>query len=336
MSPKSKSKSKALAKVAKPPAAAPQQRSQTQRLAGVVGFVGLILVLAAVSSPLSQLVISPVYGSIPSYQHHQQALVFTTLAAFIARPSIEHRVPANLKDYVPVLAFWIPVIQFFLFKISFQLGPGYGPLITEYLTYFPLLFLASLTSARLLADLKIATESRLMGELIPAVGPYMFFSFMEKATTVALSRIVGTSLLFTRTSLQLIVATLFSILIPSKLLAFALPALLHTVWVNPHFQSTHTTALLNTTLQSYNWTLIDRKESLTGYISVLESRESQFRLLRCDHSLLGGEWLLTPERIAQGQQVAEPVYQVFTMLEAVRLIETPSKRAEKKKSALVM
>lgn len=82
--------------------------------------------------------------------------------------------------------------------------------------------------------------------------------------------------------------------------------------------------------------MLERKESLTGYVSVLESAENQFRVLRCDHSLLGGDWLVTPARRAQGQTTREPIYQVFTMLEAVRLIETEDSCADSEKNALVM
>jgi hypothetical protein len=79
------------------------------------------------------------------------------------------------------------------------------------------------------------------------------------------------------------------------------------------------------------WSLIDRQESLTGYISIIESAEKGFRVMRCDHSLLGGEWLASTRH-----RLAEPIYGVFVMLEAVRLIEVPVKVADKEANALVM
>ena len=88
---------------------------------------------------------------------------------------------------------------------------------------------------------------------------------------------------------------------------------------------------LNQTLQADNWALIERTESVTGYVSVLESIEKGFRVLRCDHSLLGGQWVMI-----QGQKASEPIYGVFVMLEAVRLIETKEKPADKDAQALVM
>ncbi|KAI9783298.1 MAG: hypothetical protein M1816_001430 [Peltula sp. TS41687] len=69
-----------------------------------------------------------------------------------------------------------------------------------------------------------------------------------------------------------------------------------------------------------NWTVITRQESITGYISVLENADMQLRVLRCDHSLLGGEWL-PPSGRKHKSKVREPIYAVFAMLEAVRLVE---------------
>ena len=79
------------------------------------------------------------------------------------------------------------------------------------------------------------------------------------------------------------------------------------------------------------WTLIDRQESVTGYISIIESAQKGFRVMRCDHSLLGGEWLASRKR-----RLADPIYGVFAMLEAVRLVEVPAKVPDKEANALVM
>lgn len=78
-----------------------------------------------------------------------------------------------------------------------------------------------------------------------------------------------------------------------------------------------------------SWSIVDRQWSNTGYLSVLENSEAGYRLLRCDHSFLGGEWL--PPNTSP---VGEPVYVVFTILEAVRLIDRPEPRSEK--TALVI
>jgi hypothetical protein len=97
---------------------------------------------------------------------------------------------------------------------------------------------------------------------------------------------------------------------------------------------------LNNRLITHDWLLVDRAWSTTGYISVLENHSANYRVLRADHSLLGGEWLLTEERqTQQNWLVPEPTYAVFEMLEAVRLVQNPGKKspvADGDASALVI
>ncbi|KAI9726937.1 MAG: hypothetical protein M1828_000285 [Chrysothrix sp. TS-e1954] len=74
-------------------------------------------------------------------------------------------------------------------------------------------------------------------------------------------------------------------------------------------------------LPNSDFVILDRRQSLTGYISVLQNNEEQYRVMRCDHSLLGGIWMPNEDRIKDGITVPEPVFPVFTTLEAVRLME---------------
>ena len=91
------------------------------------------------------------------------------------------------------------------------------------------------------------------------------------------------------------------------------------------------TAALNETLHSQGWSMVDRWESVTGYVSVLDNHNDGYRVMRCDHSLLGGEWTKFGKVV-----VGEPIYSVFAQLEAVRLIEVPEKVADKDAKALNM
>ena len=53
----------------------------------------------------------------------------------------------------------------------------------------------------------------------------------------------------------------------------------------------------------------------------MENSYEKYRVMRVDHSLLGGEWVAAPpgyEHVESG--VREPIYGVFVTLEAVRLI----------------
>ena len=176
-----------------------------------------------------------------------------------------------------------------------------------------------------------------LAESLPVLAAYMAFSFLEKAATSLLAKLVEShTYLVSRVGMQLAVGALYAVLKPSLYLLAAVPALLHTFMVNPHLITEASNARLNATLAGYNFSLLDRQESVTGYVSVLRNEMEQVELLRCDHSLLGGDWLLTPERQKAGMTKSEPVYAVFSLLEAVRLVETGQKKSDAEKSALVM
>ena len=297
-----------------------------------------MLELAAIYSPLSQLTLAPVYGSIPSSVFHHEITAIIVLLA-LTRSSIFSRfMPAQVEYYIPILASSIPLIQTFLFKYSTKLGVDVGPILTEGLTYYPLLLLSTYSAARVLLDAKIDQYLHAsMGSTILGLSTYGFFVLVRSKSAFLISQLFAYSATVTRVSLQCIIGALFTILSPSKLSLLAIPAMIHTTWFNPHFMSPHTDALANTTLQASQWNLLERAESNTGYISVLENLNAGYRVLRCDHSLLGGEWLITDKRRRQGITTSEPIYSVFEILEAVRLVETPhSNVPDGEKSALVV
>ncbi|KAL2353692.1 S-adenosyl-L-methionine-dependent methyltransferase [Cryomyces antarcticus] len=304
--------------------------------ASSLGLAAALLTLAAVSSPISQLSLSPVYGSIPASQFHQKAITATALLAFVGKTTLRKHFSLDSRTLLPVLAFCIPTVQLFLFKCSTQLGPAYGPLITEGLTFLPLLLLSFYCAGAALEAVNLGDWlNPTVAELAPAVVSYFSFSAIERAASTYLPHVDGD--VFTRTILQLLVASAHAVLCPSWLCLLALPALIHTLYLNPHFPTTHSTNLLNSTLHQHGWSLLERTESVTGYVSVLENLDDQFRVLRCDHSILGGEWLVTPERRRQGITVREPIYAVFEMLEAVRLVVVEGDgRTDGEKSALVI
>ena len=295
-----------------------------------------LLALAALSSPISQLSLSPVYGSIPPTAYH----FWTTAVAIFLAWAVKGRLSGDIRKAVveslPVLAFLIPTIQFVLFKYSGQLGPVYGPLITEFLTYFPLLSISMIGVATLLDDFDWKYK---VGETIPAIASYGLFSIVQKASNHFIARNMGSSMIFTRSGLQFIVATFYALLLPSKFVVFAILPLLHSAMYNPHMPLQHNTDILNATLQAQGYSLVARQESLTGYISVFDNVKDGFRVLRCDHSLLGGGWLPPPGK--SFSSLGEPIYAIFVMLEAVRLVENPTSKprkaiADKNKRALVM
>ncbi|KAF2139126.1 uncharacterized protein K452DRAFT_290224 [Aplosporella prunicola CBS 121167] len=337
MPPKQKA---AAAKKAQPPptpsapAAAPAApASNGNTAAHVIAIVRAtaLMALAAAASTVSQLTLSPVYGGIPASIWHKKVVIFIVMAAVINKDPIRRYMPGT-KALIPLLAFYAPPIQSTLFQYSDKLGPDYGPVVTEALTVYPFLFLSLIAAIGLVETLNFSPALR---RGVPGMAAYATFAAFEKLTEEHLPALMGSNDFFTRSGLSLVVAAGSAIVSPSWLLALALPAAFHTLRLNPHSPFDATTEVLKQKLQAQQYTLLDRVESLSGYVSVLESGENQFRLLRCDHSLLGGEWLVTPERQRMGQTQRETIYTVFTMLEAVRLVQTAaSETPDAQKSAL--
>ncbi|KAF2398087.1 S-adenosyl-L-methionine-dependent methyltransferase [Trichodelitschia bisporula] len=293
------------------------------------------LLLAAVASTASQYNLSPVYGSIPAATFHQQGVTITALAALmISRTSLKRYVPTNIHQYIPIQAFWMITFQWGLFKGSSYLGPTYGPLVTELLTFYPLLFMVFSATAILVDDLDFSRLGPTFAEAAPGIFCYVPFSFSEKLVRLSLPHVMGTTDFFTRSGLQLLIASLYAGLCRSPFLLIPLPSMLHTMFANPHYNSHYAIKALNRTLAEQNFTLLARQDSVTGYISVLEGNNDKFRVMRCDHSLLGGEWDVTPERAEIGQTRKETIYSVFTMLESVRLVERETPKADAENSAL--
>ncbi|ORY18239.1 S-adenosyl-L-methionine-dependent methyltransferase [Clohesyomyces aquaticus] len=309
-----------------------------------VGRATALLILAGIASPVSQLSLSPVYGSIPASLHHQRSVTFTALGALIGRTMVKKYLPSNLAGYIAVIAYWIPVIQYFLFQFSGQLGIDYGPLVIESATYLPFLLLSVYAASELLETLDLSqfNLSPTITDMVPPLASYITISSVSKFTAAILPDYVGTHLSFTRVGLQMLIGSLSALLTPSRVILFAAPALLHTMLANPHYASDAGFQKTNATLFStQNFTLLARQESITGYVSVLESHNDvAFRLLRCDHSLLGGEWLVTPTSAANGQTKRETIFSVFVLLEAVRLVKPVTPDAvslpDSQKAALVI
>ena len=278
-----------------------------------------LIMLAAIYSPISQLSLSPVYGSIPSLLYHSNVTIGALMLAWTTKYILRVHLPKSISDSIPLLACSVPTIQFYLFAYSGKLGPIYGPLVTELLTYFPLIFLSTYLAMDSLDMIYPSNGNERVRKASLGVTSYFIFSTTQTASRCWIVRNVGSSLLVSRTGLQFVIATFYAILLPSKLLLLASLPILHSASLNVHAPLQVTSSALNSTLQAYGYSLIARRESLTGYISVLDNTKDGFRVMRCDHSLLGGEWIQAPN--GYQQKVKEPIYSVFAMLEAVRLVE---------------
>lgn len=288
---------------------------------------GLVLALIGVAANVSQLNLSPVYGSIPASLNHSYVLMVGAFVGWAGNLFLRRvlRPRFTTPELLPVIACYVPTVQFFLFHLSDELGPKWGPILTEVLTLFPLVVVSAASVADYLDEVQIGILPKFLAESGPGIGSWVFFRLMQSLSEGYLQTHVGKFFVLTRLGLEMLLAASYTVVAPSKLLALTVPALLHTAVLNTHVHTPLATAALNSSMQANNWTLLERKESLTGYVSVMENIEQGFRVMRCDHSLLGGEWVRF-----QGMEVHEPIYGVFVMLEAVRLIEreVPVKDAE--------
>ncbi|KAK8085071.1 spermine/spermidine synthase [Apiospora hydei] len=282
----------------------------------VYGKAASLLTILGVYANVSQLTLSPVYGGIPSSIWHNYVLMAAAFVGWSGNLFFKRNLPLKTFMMLPLIAAYIPMVQFYFFKLSGLLTAYWGPLVTEALTLFPLMTLTVASVADVLELLDLSGLPKWAADAAPGFGSFGVYKFAEMLSAEQLGSHIGKSIISTRVGLELVLAGAYTVMAPSKYLLLATPALLHAAFLNTHLMTPMATQALDASLGTQQWSLLDRRESLTGYMSVLESHERGFRVMRCDHSLLGGEWTNLEKPI-----VAEPIYAVFTMLEAVRLVK---------------
>ena len=304
------------------------------------------LFLAAMSAEVSKLSLTPVYGSIPSTASlkrfrgalkHDQRCIAMVISVSLAKMFFSKR-RLGLSKHFAIWGIFVPSIQSGLYSLSGKFGPTWGPCITYLLTSVPLSWASLLHLVILIAELfplsifaeGAATQSLIhigangLGNILLTGTLYHFLAQIEKYLENTLPMIMmlafDTYSVFSRFGLQTVIALLYTQLGASlerfKLISVAILPLLHLVLVCPHLPLPYNTDVLNSTLRAERYSLVARQESLTGYISVLDNVNAGYRVMRCDHSLLGGEYLNKP----RGSRYNEPVYTIFLTLEAVRLL----------------
>ncbi|XDG06319.1 hypothetical protein ABKA04_005934 [Annulohypoxylon sp. FPYF3050] len=295
----------------------------------VYGKALSLIALMAVYANVSLLTLSPVYGQIAATRLHERVVWAALFVGWGGNLALRRALPVKTIKLLPLVAAYIPMAQFFLFQASETFGARLGPAITEAFTLFPLAMLSTAYLADVLENADLSRLPKSIAGSVPGMGSYFLLKTIEIQSMQQLSTQIGKSVFQSRVGLELVLTSAYSILAPSKLIAWAIPALLHTTFYNTHLMTPMATGSLNSTLHTSGWSLVDRGESTTGYISVLDSYKDGFRVMRCDHSLLGGEWTKFERKI-----VAEPIYSVFTQLEAVRLVQIPNKAPDNKAKAL--
>jgi hypothetical protein len=306
----------------------------------IIRLAGLLIAAASLPT-LSQLHLAPVYGALPASANHQTLTTTTILASLLIGP--RHIPPKVLQLALPIAILRpVPVPQILqaALPIARDAGVTLGPIILEATFFMPFLFVVVAQTHTTLLELwqrLVRSPSFSVKLFMPPTLFAALFTLQAWANTIIPMICATGHTLLSRRVLQLVLCDWPLIQSSMRggpwwtLLGFLL-ALIGMVVSQTYGPKQF----------RHGWKVLAHGESVTGYISVLENTEIGYRLLRCDHSLLGGEWLLTEQRQRdEGWQVPEPVFGVFAMLEAVRLVRTPySQGAAQKKdsetSALVM
>ncbi|KAI8628824.1 spermine/spermidine synthase [Xylariaceae sp. FL1651] len=303
-------------------------RWATQQIA-VYGKAAALIALTAVYANVSVLTLSPVYGQIAADRLHRSVVWAGLFIGWAGNLALRRTLPVKTITILPVMALQIPMLQFYLFAMSSVFGAAYGPAITEALTLFPLVVVSTACVADVFEEADLTGLPSSIANSVPGLASFALFRYSETSLFGQLFEQIGTSFMQTRMALEMVLAATYTIMGRSTLLRYAVPGLLHAMYYNTHLMTESATNSLNSTLNANGWSLVDRWESNTGYISVLDSYENGYRVMRCDHSLLGGEWTKLGRNI-----VAEPVYSVFTQLEAIRLVQVPGKVPDTEAHAL--
>lgn len=300
------------------------------------------LTLAALCNRFCKLALSPIYGSLPSEDVINSWTAFCVASTSLSRWS--NNAPYYWVDFVTFLGYLPPLVLPILARFSSQFGPYWGPKVAHTLTSFPLLFTSLAESlffcrtaifqiVRIPAWPKKNTSvpSALLYNGVEAFGIMLLAGVfvvvylpLEKAVVFLSSyltaKLIGETLI-SRYGMQALIAALWAFHARSKWVAtLGVLPLLQVFLFNPHIPAAYNTAIVNSTLKTVGWSLVARQESVTGYISVLDNIRDGFRVMRCDHSLLGGDWRNKPE--GHPAKVNDPIYSIFVMLEAVRLVES--------------
>lgn len=278
-----------------------------------------LLFLIAFYSPVMVLVLSPVYGSLPAHIFHGYGVAIFAGAGWFAKDQVMRRLGRTAAYLLPVLAFWTPTLQYFAMQQSTKLGNPAGPVITELLGYYPLVALTvAIAGKQIQSALHLESQGEIAAEHIPLLTSYVIYAIGESFARKVLSYAIGFTVIFSRAGMQFVIALLYSAIVPrSKMLLLAIPSLLFTLSSDVHLGGI---GAANSAIQHEGYSLLARQESNTGYLSVLENANDGFRVLRCDHSLLGGQW--TKSTPGYRPHVEDPIYAIFATLEAVRLVNS--------------
>ncbi|KAG6198281.1 hypothetical protein E4U10_007081 [Claviceps purpurea] len=296
-------------------------------------YVRILVLLAFLGlySHVSRLNLSPVYGSIPASIWHSKLLMGGCFLGWAGNTFLRDSLPIPTVKTLPIIAVCIPGVQHLLGAYSKSFGPHLGPVVTEAFTLLPLAVLTAASAADCWQSVRLSKLPKFVADAGPGIASWALFKFVEDKVGSVMPLVVGKFVIFTRLGFEILLSFGYMCLAPSKYLVYTAFPFFHIFLLNTHVQSPAATKNLMSSLMTDGWLMIERRESVTGYLSVLQCMQQGFRVMRCDHSLLGGEWINH-----RGGPVSEPIYGVFAMLEAVRLAETTPAIADQDAKALVI
>ncbi|KDQ17982.1 hypothetical protein BOTBODRAFT_29296 [Botryobasidium botryosum FD-172 SS1] len=316
----------------------------------IIQLVKILALLAAffVSNIASQLALHPLYGSIPTSLHFHDVTLFATLLSTFTPLISQNTSQTNVLIAIGTVLSIAPVSILWSGSALGRLGdPVWGPVITHLTSAAPVLFLGVPLIEKWLG---VAKPGEL--HLVHGAGHRLVVWYVLKAYEGPVRRklasvgadstmlLLGTGLLFTFGGVISAftaepaqekdkkaapkrgfgVISIFKFMLPISAIAFSLT---HRPYAHPPYPYTTGDGSVK---------ILARSQSVTGMIVVAESMKDSYRYLRCDHSILGGRWII---RAPFGDKLSDSMYAAFILQEAVRLVER-EETSEQTKKALVI
>lgn len=305
-----------------------QTKQSKHRLA--LAKVISILFLTAFFTPLTRLALSPSHGGIPAAAYDEAIAVTIFLIVSGACSSVSAPLPSEPLQHarlIPLIAASAPTLHLYMTPLSRSCGPVLSALLIKSVTCAPILALDFYIAIIVFASIPHDSFSDRV-RLVMSAGTAGIIYFLAQYICMPLPQSLARgSPGIGPLEQMMIAAVLYAVLFPSRAWVLVLIVIIGTIVASPHaLFGIGFNSVVQGPLYREGFALLARSFSTTGYVSVLENREEGYRVLRCDHSLLGGQWvpgLGNWERSAgfpsEFNAVNEPLFSIFVLLEAVRL-----------------
>ena len=295
----------------------------------------MLVVLTGVYRALINSYMEPVYGtSILRYHEkwHLDPWTYLIVNCLFQYNVLQQHVstsssrPRLLKIIAVILGCYATCANTFHFSLLRELGPVQAPVLTVMPVRYGMTIatlILTMTDQTTIDAADSHSRARRPVSQRSLMSPWKLLLFcytwivgFEYVTSMFLTRLAAIT--YGRHFVGAFLSCILTLLAPWAAWPLCIPLVLLS-FNNSHVLGPSGTAQLNQFLQPEGYEIIDRQESITGYLSVIDNLKDGYRVLRCDHSLLGGEW--TRYQDGHSRVLNEPIYAIFVILEAVRLIE---------------